>query len=110
MKKQIQQLMTQAGTDTSGKWMSTDHAAKFAQLIVKECAFHNRQLSYELAGILEEVEHSKDLDEVCLQTLHRVEQALYRKNLYDYLDSSEWARVKADLGIDIQDQFSQNSQ
>lgn len=92
--------MAQAGTDTSGKWMSTDNAAKFAQLIVKECAFHNRQLSYELAGILEDVQHGEGFDEVCLQTLLRVEQALHRKDLYDYLDSSQWAQVKADLGID----------
>jgi hypothetical protein len=30
--------MTQAGTDTSGKWMGIDHAEKFAELIVRECA------------------------------------------------------------------------
>jgi hypothetical protein len=29
--------MTQAGTDTSGKWMGIDHAEKFAELIVREC-------------------------------------------------------------------------
>jgi hypothetical protein len=34
----IQELIKQAGTDTSGKWMSIDNAEKFAELIVKECA------------------------------------------------------------------------
>ncbi len=29
--------MSQAGTDTSGKWMSVDNAEKFAELIVQEC-------------------------------------------------------------------------
>ncbi len=29
--------MNQAGTDTSGKWMSVDNAEKLAELIVKEC-------------------------------------------------------------------------
>lgn len=37
MNQQIQELMLQAGTDTSGKWMGVEHAEKFAQLIVKEC-------------------------------------------------------------------------
>jgi len=36
MNQQIQELMTQAGTDSSGKWMGVEHAEKFAQLIVKE--------------------------------------------------------------------------
>jgi len=38
MNEQFKQLMQQAGTDTSGKWMGVDHAEKFAELIVRECA------------------------------------------------------------------------
>jgi hypothetical protein len=38
MNERIKQLMNQAGTDTSGKWMGVDHAEKFAELIVKKCA------------------------------------------------------------------------
>jgi hypothetical protein len=38
MNEQIQLLMKQAGTDTSGKWMGIDHAEKFAELIVRECS------------------------------------------------------------------------
>ena len=38
MNTRIKQLITQAGTDVSGKWMSVDHAEKFAELIIKECA------------------------------------------------------------------------
>jgi hypothetical protein len=38
MNKRIRELVVQAGTDTSGKWMSTDHAEKFAQLLIQECA------------------------------------------------------------------------
>ena len=37
MNQQIQTLMTQAGTDSSGKWMGVEHAEKFAKLIVQEC-------------------------------------------------------------------------
>ena len=31
--------MQEAGTDSSGKWMSTFNAEKFAELIVRECAY-----------------------------------------------------------------------
>jgi hypothetical protein len=37
MNEQVKELMQQAGTDTSGKWMGVDHAEKFAKLIVREC-------------------------------------------------------------------------
>jgi hypothetical protein len=36
MNDRIKELMKQAGTDSSGKWMSVDHAEKFAELIVRE--------------------------------------------------------------------------
>jgi len=35
--ERINELMKQAGTDVSGKWMGVDHATKFAELIVQEC-------------------------------------------------------------------------
>jgi hypothetical protein len=38
MNKQILELMKQVGTDTSGKWMGVEHAEKFAELIVRQCA------------------------------------------------------------------------
>lgn len=38
MNERIQELMSKAGTDTSGKWMSTFNAERFAELIVRECA------------------------------------------------------------------------
>ena len=37
MNQRIQDLINQAGTDVSGKWMSVDNAEKFAQLIIEEC-------------------------------------------------------------------------
>jgi len=38
MNERIKELMQQAGTDISGKWMGVDHAEKFAELLVRECA------------------------------------------------------------------------
>ena len=37
MNPRIKELMKQAGTDSSGKWMGVEHAEKFAELIVQEC-------------------------------------------------------------------------
>jgi hypothetical protein len=47
MNERIKELMQQAGTDTSGKWMGVDHAEKFAELIVKECASICMKNQYE---------------------------------------------------------------
>jgi hypothetical protein len=41
MNDQIKQLMQQAGTDTSGKWMSVYNAEKFAMLVIEQ---YNREL------------------------------------------------------------------
>ena len=38
MNEKIKHLVEQAGTDVSGKWMSTNNAEQFAELIVRECA------------------------------------------------------------------------
>ena len=37
MNDRIGQLILQAGTDVSGKWISLDQARVLAQLIVREC-------------------------------------------------------------------------
>jgi hypothetical protein len=47
MNERIKELMQQAGTDTSGKWMGVEHAEKFAQLIVRECALTAGLMEHE---------------------------------------------------------------
>lgn len=37
MNQRIDELLKQAGTDVSGKWMGIDNAKKFAELVVQEC-------------------------------------------------------------------------
>jgi hypothetical protein len=37
MNKRILELAEQAGTDTSGKWMSIDNVEEFSKLMVKDC-------------------------------------------------------------------------
>ena len=41
MKNKIKELMKQAGTDISGKWMSVDNAEKFAMLVIQA---YNKEL------------------------------------------------------------------
>ena len=51
MNEQITQLMKQAGTDSSGKWMDADHAQKFAELIIEECARESDKQTIYCRGI-----------------------------------------------------------
>jgi hypothetical protein len=65
MNEQFKQLMQQAGTDTSGKWMGVDHAEKFAELIVKETmqVVANQLPSNQYLDVAHAViEHFKDAD------------------------------------------------
>ena len=38
MNEQIRELIAQAGTDSSGKWLSLYHAETLANLIIDKCA------------------------------------------------------------------------
>jgi hypothetical protein len=53
MTTRIQDLILQAGTDTSGKWMRVDQVEKFAELIVAECIHvaYNKMAIQKLDGI-----------------------------------------------------------
>jgi predicted transport protein len=67
MNKNIKQLINQAGTDTSGKWIAVDNAEKFAELIVQECIL-TIQMGITRDGhntekYLRSVEHIKQIKE-----------------------------------------------
>jgi hypothetical protein len=76
MNDRISQLILQAGTDVSGKWISRDQALVLAQLIVAECAGLNRLQYYELLGVITDVESGDGFDDVCLATVKRVAEHL----------------------------------
>ena len=52
MNHRIEELLKQAGTDVSGKWINVDNAEKLAELIVKECAdvASMNQFQYDAVG------------------------------------------------------------
>ena len=88
MNERIKELMKQAGTDSSGKWMGLEHAEKFAELIVKECARLNKHQSYELMGVITDVEEGDGFDDVCLSTVKRVTEHL-AKDLLEHFGVEE---------------------
>lgn len=56
MNQQIQELMRQAGTDTSGKWMSVDNAEKFAMLVIQA---YNKELQESRREVKTELGYSR---------------------------------------------------
>jgi hypothetical protein len=81
MNQRIQQLAEQAKasipTDTLGveQWIAA-YNQKFAELIVRECDRLNRTQSFELAGVVADVEQGDGFDGICLDTVKRVESYL----------------------------------
>ena len=56
MNSRIQELMKQAGTDVSGKWMSVDNAEKFAQLVIQA---YNQELRESRREVKTELGYSR---------------------------------------------------
>ena len=80
MNERIKELMKEANKDiTLGKpfWSALEEfSEKFAELIVKECAKLNKHQSYELMGVITDVEEGDGFDDVCLNTVKRVAERL----------------------------------
>ena len=51
MNERIRELIKQAGTDCSGKWMGMGHVEKFAELIIDECALVANEHVEEAEGV-----------------------------------------------------------
>ena len=58
--------------------------AKFAELIVRECARLNLELSYELAGVIIDTEEGIGFDSVCLDTVKQVHNSLASNQLIEH--------------------------
>ena len=56
MNERIEELMKQAGTDVSGKWMSVDHAEKFAMLVIQA---YNEELKESRREIKRDLGYSR---------------------------------------------------
>ena len=67
MNVRINELFNQAYGFPIDK-LATINLEKFAELIVRECARLNLELSYELAGVIVDTEEGIGFDSVCLNT------------------------------------------
>ena len=69
------------------KW--TQFSEKFAELIVRECDRLNRKQSFELTGVVVDVEQGDGFDSVCLDTVKQVESYLADSTLKKHFGVEE---------------------
>ena len=95
MNERIKELWTQAEQrqvdDNGGVWVKTifETRDKFAELIVKECDQLNQKQSFELTGVVVDVEQGDGFDSVCLDTVKRVESYLADSTLKKHFGVEE---------------------
>ena len=93
MNERIRQLAREAGIKMAHDetlalgYLDTAHK-KFAELIVGECAKLNKHQSYELMGVITDVEEGDGFDDVCLNTVKRVAEHL-AKDLKEHFGVEE---------------------
>ena len=81
MNEKLKSLAEQAGYLPGFRFAMEDFdLEKFAELIVEECQQLNMNQSYELSGVISDVEND-EFDDICLDTINRVEQYLSGNDL-----------------------------
>ena len=88
MNERIRELAEQAGWDNHHSKFDT-RIEKFAELIVRECARLNLELSYELAGVIIDTEEGIGFDSVCLDTVKQVHNSLASNQLIEHFGVEE---------------------
>ena len=71
------------------KVYSETYDTKFAELIVRECDQLNQKQSFELTGVVVDVEQGDGFDSVCLDTVKRVESDLADSTLKKHFGVEE---------------------
>ena len=98
MKERIKQLAEQAGLEFDNDlalepepiyYTTQKDLEKFAELIVRECARLNLELSYELAGVIIDTEEGIGFDSVCLNTVKQVHNSLASRQLTEHFGVEE---------------------
>ena len=78
----LQAKMGTADFDAGSYYVATpDKMQKLCELIVRECAGLNKQQSYELMGVIADVENGNAFDDVCLTSVKQTEQYLSGNDL-----------------------------
>ena len=85
MHERIKELAEQAGSthkQNLGVYQFYVHELqKFAELIIQDCEKLNRSQSYELSGVIDDIEGGTEFDSICLNTVKRVQQYLAENTL-----------------------------
>ena len=82
----LEAKMGTADFDAGSYYVATpDRMQLFAELIVRECARLNKHQSYELMGVITDVEEGDGFDDVCLSTVKRVAEHL-AKDLLEHFE------------------------
>jgi len=88
MNERIKELSIKAGFPEWSNHAIEFELEKFAELIVGECAKLNKHQSYELMGVITDVEEGDGFDDVCLNTVKRVAEHL-AKDLKEHFGVEE---------------------
>ena len=81
----LQAKMGTADFDAGSYYVARpDRMQLFAESIVKECARLNKDQSFELMGVIADVENGNVFDDVCLTSVKQVEQYLSSKDLLEH--------------------------
>jgi hypothetical protein len=81
----LEAKMGTADFDNGSYYVATpDRMQLFAKSIVQECAKLNQNQSYELMGVIADVENGNVFDDVCLTSVKQVEQYLSGKDLLEH--------------------------
>ena len=92
MNERIKQLAEQCGFKSNPDIYDRNQSfdiEKFAELIVRECARLNLELSYELAGVIVDTEEGIGFDSVCLNTVKQVHNSLASRQLTEHFGVEE---------------------
>jgi hypothetical protein len=76
MNERVKELERQCWQSIDSDPYALFDVKKFAELIVRECVRLNKHQSYELMGVITDVEEGDGFDDVCLTTVKRVAQHL----------------------------------
>ena len=83
----LQAKMGTADFDAGSYYVATpDRMQQFAESIVQECARLNKDQSYELMGVIADVENGNVFDDVCLTSVKQVEQYLSGTDLLKHFE------------------------
>ena len=89
MNERIKELAHEAGLPTYNPDGIPTKLEKFAELIVRECMELNRKQSWDLTGVIIDVEESTGFDEVCMNTVKRVKNYLAGDDLLKHFGVEE---------------------